>query len=1331
MGEQDQDFGWAGIHERLVKIFEGSKGAAHSIVPAVQSKGAAEIVKELSPVLKKALGTKAQIPGALEACQLLHFVPALHFELYGIYLYLFPDSKLGKKAIEVATKVLMEMPKGEGKALTVFLPILLAGIANPAGGKWKIRVGCLEILEKTISKMDEECPHQMAFDLPELVADIRLCVNDARADVKGKANKILHIIGNMVTCPEVRAVSDKLITCLSDSANMKAAAEMLNLLANTTFLHHVDAASFALLFPIVSRAMKETSQEAQQKGVMIMGACSLLIQEPRVTLTPYLPILLPLIKTLVSEPQANLQREAAKCMGTLALSLPCLREADLIPYLLNLLQSKERSPELSSNDRAGAALSLSEITIQVPEYLQDFLPEMGERVLAKTQPTYPERRAGALTYLGVLAKQDATTQFLPYIWPWILKGLIDESELVRDAGSTAGENIVHELGAAKADYLIPHMIDAVFTFGDANDGRDRVMKLIHQLCDKLGEMRKFGQDLMSMEVLTDDNRLRLCCFILIARTDSQPAVRRLASLLWKEGIQSGQKSKRALLPTLMLVLKDLQESPLATKQNAAQRCIADLIANKEMEADEADKAEKGKSILVSFEWDNLKDGSSLKGRVADNNDGGESKIGKKHETIGWDQLEGLVREEFARPQVQSKLGDWSTAEGKKFLEAIVVSVALEAKTANQATDAVIKEVKDESLRGLIQALYDVVFLDYANGDGRGSKVTNDENLICRVENLMLMYGGGNLLLKNTTLELRKAHRYGVVGRNGAGKTTLMNLLATGGVAKMPDNVKVIHVHHEIIHEAGEVESLQFMKNRNPNNSKKEIEDALVSVQFPREMWSIRVGELSGGWAMRLLLASTMVEGADVLLLDEPTNHLDVKAIAWLGDYCNNLDQAAIMVISHDPNFLNMACTDIIQYSQEKLVYHEGNFDDFKKKMGLGAAEADALLQGNASDVLAGDTYDEGNGNGNGNNENNEDNGPNADAKGEVERKEEADRKAKITFPTPGKVQGVLSASKPLMELKNITFGYTSKKVVLNEVSCKLGINSRVAILGVNGAGKSTMLNLLCQELHPAISAFGEQGQVVRHRNCRLAFLAQQHAFHLAEFMKSPPYVYMQKRFQNGWDEALQRRLMDPKNEEEAKDRVQRAKKHGKYGNEVETLVGRQLRGNDLYYEVKWKNLDDLKQNSWESMATLKNLGVESFALALDARMQAQAAQLDQRPLTQKEIVKHLEQFGLTEEMVLNRNIGMFSAGQRSKMTLGAAMWIKPHIIALDEPTNYIDMETLDSLALALNRFRGGVVAISHSKEFIMKVCTEQWWLEDGNLTVSNVIDGFERMSDEH
>jgi ATPase subunit of ABC transporter with duplicated ATPase domains len=86
---------------------------------------------------------------------------------------------------------------------------------------------------------------------------------------------------------------------------------------------------------------------------------------------------------------------------------------------------------------------------------------------------------------------------------------------------------------------------------------------------------------------------------------------------------------------------------------------------------------------------------------------------------------------------------------------------------------------------------------------------------------------------------------------------------------------------------------------------------------------------------------------------------------------------------------------------------------------------------------------------------------------------------------------------------------------------------------------------------------------------------------------------------------------------------------------------------------------------------------------------------------------------------------MFSAGQKSKVTLGAAFWIKPHIIAMDEPTNYIDMETLDSLTVALQRFKGGVICISHSNPFVKKVCNEQWMLVDGVMTIDKGITDME------
>eukprot|EP00397_Hematodinium_sp_SG-2012_P000762 GEMP01000763.1.p1 GENE.GEMP01000763.1~~GEMP01000763.1.p1 ORF type:complete len:1420 (+),score=303.17 GEMP01000763.1:231-4490(+) len=1297
-----------GIFSRLLKVFEGNKGAVHSLGPACRSIPPALLANEVGPKIKKALETKAQMAGALDALEALDFALPLQHELFPTLLGLFHDGKVGKRAIEVAVKIIQNI-SSHGRVVMLFLMPLLQAVTKPPGGKWKIKVGALEVMEDMVLIMRETCPKQTASALPMIVPVLRDCVTDMRSEVKTRAKQILTAVGKMVTCPEVRSMSEDLIGCLVDSANMKTANDMLNRLANTTFLHHVDAASFALLFPVVSRAMKERAQETQQKGVMIVGASALLIAEPTVVLPPYLPILLPLVKTLLSEPQAVLQREAAKCMGTLSLALPSLRDSDLIPFMLSHLEQTQGSPEISENDRTGAALGLSEVITQIPRFMLVLLPIMGTRALNK-KDTFPERRAGAYSLLECLSKNDSIIGQLPLVWPWILRGLIDDSALVRSHSFKAGTAIVHEVGAPNADVLLPTLIDAVLTFTSHN-GRDLAMQLFSQLCDRLSELRKFGQDFLTMDAITQRSRMSLCCMIQICRTDVDPAVRRLAALLWKECVQSGQKAKRDILPSLMRALKDLKNSLIPAKVESATRCIAEMEAAGDFEPGQVDE-QTAKSVLFAVDdWDNLDKGSHLMRHPSRSSLGSVLPTKLADEEVGWDKLESRAKQAIK----MTTLPGW-TGPAEEFLHALIVSTTLESNDPDEACAAALDELGDKKLREPLLEIFTKVFANYT---GRKSLAAaqNDDNIICKVDDLMLMYGGGHLLLKNTTLELRKGQRYGVVGRNGAGKTTLMNLIANGGVAKMPEHVRVVHVHHEQLLMASDDQCVEFVGKENKACSQVQLEEALVAVQFPKHMWELTINELSGGWRMRLLLASAMIQGADVLLLDEPTNHLDVGAIAWLANYLNALKEAAIMVISHDPHFLDSACTDIIQYSQEKLVYHRGNFTEFKTKLHISEDEADQLLQGNASDVLNSGQLTQ--------QKEVEDGELEEDDQAKVET---ADRKAKITFPIPGKVQGLTSASKPVMELKNLTFGYSvDKKPVLNSISCRLTMTSRVAILGVNGAGKSTLLNLLCQEIHPAASALGEKGAVVRHRNCRLAYLAQQHTFHLAEFLGCAPFVYIQKRFQYGWDEALQQRLTNPKNEEEAAERAQLAKKHGKYGNEVETLVGRQMRGSELWYEIKWKNLDDAKQNTWENMLKLRDLGVESFALALDARMQAQAAQLDQRPLTQREIIKHLEQFGLTEEMILNRQIGMFSAGQRSKLTLGAAMWIKPHVIALDEPTNYIDMETLDSLAIALNRFKGAVVTISHSKDFVTRVCNEQWLLENGDLTVSKSIDAFEKM----
>ncbi|CAK0870002.1 unnamed protein product [Prorocentrum cordatum] len=142
-------------------------------------------------------------------------------------------------------------------------------------------------------------------------------------------------------------------------------------------------------------------------------------------------------------------------------------------------------------------------------------------------------------------------------------------------------------------------------------------------------------------------------------------------------------------------------------------------------------------------------------------------------------------------------------------------------------------------------------------------------------------------------------------------------------------------------------------------------------------------------ARKLLLASAMMRQCDILLLDEPTNHLDKESVAWLSKYLVSLTQSTLMVISHDPYFLNEVCTDIIQYSGQKtLEYYPGNFADFREAKKLSDQDSEALLLGNEVDL--GESPDI----------------PAEEVDSGLALTAAAlDKQAKITFPIPGKLSG--------------------------------------------------------------------------------------------------------------------------------------------------------------------------------------------------------------------------------------------------------------------------------------------------------------------------------------
>ena len=109
--------------------------------------------------------------------------------------------------------------------------------------------------------------------------------------------------------------------------------------------------------------------------------------------------------------------------------------------------------------------------------------------------------------------------------------------------------------------------------------------------------------------------------------------------------------------------------------------------------------------------------------------------------------------------------------------------------------------------------------------------------------------------------------------------------------------------------------------------------------------------------------------------------------------------------------------------------------------------------------------------------------------------------------------------------------------------------------------------------------------------------------------------------------------------------------------------------------------------------------------------------LGQRKLTTGEIQKHFDCFGLEPAFAQHTRMGALSGGQKVKVVLGAGLWNLPHLIILDEPTNFLDRDSLGALALAIKEFKGGIFMISHNAEFYEALCPEKWILESGRLTV--------------
>ncbi|CAI4892563.1 AFH_G0037740.mRNA.1.CDS.1 [Saccharomyces cerevisiae] len=544
--------------------------------------------------------------------------------------------------------------------------------------------------------------------------------------------------------------------------------------------------------------------------------------------------------------------------------------------------------------------------------------------------------------------------------------------------------------------------------------------------------------------------------------------------------------------------------------------------------------------------------------------------------------------------------------------------------------------------------------------------------LCNCE-FSLAYGA-KILLNKTQLRLKRARRYGICGPNGCGKSTLMRAIANGQVDGFPtqEECRTVYVEHDIDGTHSDTSVLDFVFESGVG-TKEAIKDKLIEFGFTDEMIAMPISALSGGWKMKLALARAVLRNADILLLDEPTNHLDTVNVAWLVNYLNTCGITSI-TISHDSVFLDNVCEYIINYEGLKLRKYKGNFTEFVKK--CPAAKAYEELS-------------------------------NTDLE--------------FKFPEPGYLEGVKTKQKAIVKVTNMEFQYPgTSKPQITDINFQCSLSSRIAVIGPNGAGKSTLINVLTGELLPT------SGEVYTHENCRIAYI-KQHAFaHIESHLDKTPSEYIQWRFQTGEDRETMDRANRQINENDAEAMNKIFKIEGT-PRRIAGIHSRRKFKNTYEYECSFllgENIG-MKSERWVPMMSVDNVWiprgelVESHSkMVAEVDMKEALASGQFRPLTRKEIEEHCSMLGLDPEIVSHSRIRGLSGGQKVKLVLAAGTWQRPHLIVLDEPTNYLDRDSLGALSKALKEFEGGVIIITHSAEFTKNLTEEVWAVKDGRMTPS-------------
>ncbi len=504
-----------------------------------------------------------------------------------------------------------------------------------------------------------------------------------------------------------------------------------------------------------------------------------------------------------------------------------------------------------------------------------------------------------------------------------------------------------------------------------------------------------------------------------------------------------------------------------------------------------------------------------------------------------------------------------------------------------------------------------------------------------------MQFGAKPLFENVSAKFGGGNRYGLIGANGCGKSTLLKILS-GALEPTSGNINLdarqsiailsqdqfayeneqvldvvimgnrtlwqIHKERNRIYKLAEMSAEEGIKAAELEGQYAEMDgytaesragELLLGVGIATKQHDGLMKDIAPGWKLRVLLAQVLFADPDILLLDEPTNHLDIDTIRWLENIINERNSTMI-IISHDRHFLNSVCTHIADIDFGELRIYPGNYDEYM----LASTQARARQMADNARKKA----------------------QIAELQNFVRRFSANAAKAKQATSRVKQIEKIkLEDIKPssrvnpyirfeqakklfrnAVEINNISQSYDNDPPLFKGFKCITEIGERIAIIGPNGIGKSTLVKTLVGELK------AKSGRISWSENANIGYYPQDHDHLFASDMTV------------------------------------------------------------FQWMAQWAGEEEDEQ------AIRATLGRLLFSGAM-----------------------------------VDKKVNVLSGGEKGRMLFGKLLLQKPNILIMDEPTNHMDMESIESLNMALSLYEGTLFFVSHDREFVSSLATRIFDMKTG------------------